>query len=115
MDKIIHLIPDHLDNGVFSFIVFVFCSLFLIKILYKSHTAGIMDWSDVITADGPSNKVSLTKLMQLVGCVVATWVVIHMTLFDKLTVDIFAVYLAYVASSEGFNKFVTAKYGIKTE
>lgn len=78
---------------------------------YLFHKAGKLDWTDLITARGPDNKVSLTKFLQLVGGVIGSWAVIHTVLHDKLTYDILMVYLAYVASIEGFSKFVAAKYG----
>lgn len=67
-------------------------------------------WTDMITRDG--TKVSTTKLLQLVGGVVATWVIIQLTIQEKITWDLFAIYLAYVASIDGYSKFILARYGV---
>jgi hypothetical protein len=56
---------------------------------------------------------SLTKILQLIGGITATFIVIKMVLTRTLTWDIFAIYLAYVASVDSFNRFLLAKYGIK--
>jgi hypothetical protein len=63
----------------------------------------------MITKDGRS--VSLTKILQLVGGITATWVVIKFTLMNQLNDSLFGLYLAYVAGVEGYSKFVAAKYG----
>lgn len=67
-----------------------------------------LDFADMITKDGRA--VSLTKVLQLVGGAVATWVIIKTTLMGNLGMDLFLVYLAYVASIEGFSKFIAARY-----
>lgn len=96
----------------FSFNIYgvVLLVLFLIFALamHRAGKNGRLDWRDMITRDG--SKVSTTKILQLVGGVVGTWIIIQVTLQEKLTWDLFAIYLAYVASIDGFSKFVTAKY-----
>jgi hypothetical protein len=67
-----------------------------------------LDWVDMITHEG--NKVSFSKILQMLGGVVGTWIVVQMTLSGGLTWDLFAIYLAYVASVDGFSKFITARY-----
>ena len=67
-----------------------------------------LDFADMITKDGRT--VSLTKVLQLIGGLTATWVIIKTTMSTSLSVEIFAVYLTYVASIEGFSKFVSARY-----
>lgn len=107
MEEIVQKI--HINNELFSIIAFVFCSLMLIRILHRAHRDSIVDWSDLITINGPSNKVSFPKLIQLIAMVTATWIVIHMTIFGKLTYDIFAVYLAYSGGNEAFSKYLALK------
>ena len=63
----------------------------------------------MITRDG--TKVSTTKILQLVGGVVGTFIIIKVTLQGTLTWDLFAIYLSYVASIDGFSKLIMAKYG----
>jgi hypothetical protein len=92
----------------------LFILLFFTLLIYGIQRADSLEWSDLITAKG-TNRVSLTKLLQFIGGIVGTWVIIRMTIFEKLTWDMFATYLTYVASSEGFSKFIAAKYGVKIE
>jgi hypothetical protein len=85
--------------------------LFFIFMLWRAQRNQRLDWVDIITHRG-SNIVSLTKVLQLVGGVVGTWIVVQLTLQDQMTWEILAIYLAYVASIEGYSKFITAKYGL---
>jgi hypothetical protein len=104
--------PDLVTFCGFSFNVYgailialIFVFFFL---MWKEHRKNRLDWTDMITRDG--RKISSTKIMQLVGGVVGTWIVVKTTLNEKLTWDLFAIYLAYVASADGFSKFITARY-----
>lgn len=83
--------------------------LFFMAALWRAQRKGLLDWTDMITRDG--TKVSTTKILQLVGGIVGTWIMVQMTLQEKLTWDLFAIYLGYVASIDGFAKLVMAKYG----
>lgn len=80
--------------------------LFLFWRIQKSEK---LDFSDMLTKDGRT--VSLTKILQLVGGITATWIMIKLTLTGGLTETIFGLYLAYVGGVEGYSKFVSAKYG----
>jgi Ca2+/Na+ antiporter len=87
-------------------------SLFFVVLvwgLFSSHKKKELDWRDMLTRDG--NKVSTTKLLQLIGGVVATWVIVKLTLTQQLSAELFVIYLAYVASIDGFSKWILAKYG----
>lgn len=107
-----HLISQiKFDNELFSVLVFIFSALALIRTLHSAHSNKTVDWSDILTQNGPDNKVSLTKVMQLVGMFVATWVIVHLTIFGKISYDMFGIYLAYVGGSEGFSKYLKAKHG----
>lgn len=89
-----------------TIIIMLFVFLFL---LFKAQRARRLDWMDMITRDG--TKVSTTKILQLVGGVVGTWIVIKMTIQGVLSWDMYAIYLGYVASVDGFSKLIMAKYG----
>ena len=78
-------------------------------LMWKAQRNRRLDWVDIITKDG--RVVSLTKVLQLIGGIVGTWIVVQMTLVNEMSWEILMVYLAYVASIEGFSKFVQAKYG----
>ncbi len=81
---------------------------FFVYLFWKAQKNNRLDWVDIITRDG--RFVSLTKILNLLGGFVGTWVVVQITIAGDMTWDILAVYLAYVASIEGFSKFVSAKY-----
>lgn len=68
-----------------------------------------LDFADIITKNGKS--VSLTKVLQLIGGVTATWIMIKLTLTGGLTESLFGIYLTYVGGVEAYSKFVSAKYG----
>jgi hypothetical protein len=78
---------------------------------WRIQTSRRLDFTDMLTKDGRS--VSLTKVLQLVGGVTGTWVVVKLALQGGITADIFGIYLAYVASVEGFSKFISAKYNYR--
>jgi hypothetical protein len=78
-------------------------------LMWKAQRNKRLDWVDIITKDGRT--VSLTKVLQLIGGIVGTWIVVQMTLVNEMSWEILMVYLAYVASIEGYSKFVQAKYG----
>lgn len=87
-------------------------SLFFIVLVYglfSSSRKKELDWKDMLTRDG--NKVSTTKLLQLMGGVVGTWVIIKLTLNKELTAELFVIYLTYVASIDGYSKWILARYG----
>jgi hypothetical protein len=76
------------------------------------------DWEDLIcNTDIVTGKktASVTKILQLTGGVAGTFVVIKLTLTNSLTWDIFVTYLAYVASIDGFSKYLMARYGVQNK
>lgn len=97
-----------------AFLLLVFGILIL---FWRIQRADKLDFADLITKDGES--VSLTKVLQLVGGLTATWIMIKLTLTGGLTETILGIYLAYVGGIEGYSKFISAKYhyketGVKT-
>lgn len=93
--------------NVYAIILMVLFIIFIIAYRDAAAKHGL-NWTDMITRDG--NKVSFSKILQMVGGVVGTWIVVQTTLAGSLTWDLFAIYLAYVASVDGFSKFITARY-----
>jgi hypothetical protein len=80
----------------------------LFVLLYRAQKDGTLDWRDAIT--NVEGRVSSTKLMQLIGGMTATWVIIKLTLNNNLSFDLFALYLCYVAGINMFRRFVGAKF-----
>lgn len=100
--------------NIYAIIALVLFGIFLWA-LYRAHKAGNVDWLDMITnVDQQTGdvKVSTTKVLQLVGGLTGTFIVIKLTLQNSINWDIFAIYLSYVASIDGFSKFMLAKYGV---
>jgi len=92
----------------------------LIIALMRAHASKTIrfNWVDLVTSvDQPTGQVkaSLTKILQMVGGATGTFIVIKLTLQNNINFDIFATYLAYVASIEGFSKFMLAKYGVMSQ
>lgn len=81
---------------------------FLFYQLYLAQKKYDINWVDMVARDG---KMSLSKLLQLTGGLVATWVIIYLTLHDKMSTDFLFTYLAYVGAVEGWSKFVSVKWG----
>ena len=92
-----------------SFIIIILFSSF-VWMFWKACDSGRINWLDLVRKP-KTGELSLTKVIQLFGGIVATWVIIKLALSNNMSWDIFAIYLAYVGSIEGFSKFVAAKYG----
>lgn len=102
------------DINAFATIFLGLFAMILIG-LWKAHNDDRVDWIDAITSMDQATgkiKVSVTKILQIVGGIVGTFVVVKLTLQNSMTWDIFAIYLAYVASIDGFSRFILAKYGV---
>jgi hypothetical protein len=82
---------------------------FMVYLFWTAHKIGTVDWTDMITSKG-SNRVSLTKFLQLCGGITATWIMVYMTLHELLTVEFLFTYLTYVGAIEGWSKYVSMRY-----
>lgn len=71
----------------------------------RSH----FQWTHLIT-DPMTNKGSLTRVLQLLGGLTGTYVIVWHTLKLSLSSEMFAIYLAALGVSEGFSKWVQLKY-----
>lgn len=76
--------------------------------IYKVQSSTRLDFADMVTRDG--SKVSLSKFLQLIGGLACTWFILKTGLNGTLSEGIFGIYLTFIASIEGFSKFMTAKY-----
>jgi hypothetical protein len=94
-------------NLLSAMIIIFLSGLFFL--FWRIQQSSKLDFADMITKDGRA--VSLTKVLQLIGGTVASWVVIKMAATASLNETIFGIYLTYVAGVEGYSKFVAAKYG----
>ena len=80
----------------------------VLVMFWRIQSSEKLDFADMITKDGRA--VSLTKILQLVGGLTATWIMVKLTLTGGLTEALFGLYLTYVGAIEGYSKFVAAKY-----
>lgn len=87
----------------------IFFLAMLVALLWQAARKGL-SCLDLITDKG-SNRLSLTKTMNLVGGVVGAWAVMRMAIDKSLTETLFAVYLAYCAGTHGFSTWLSAKFG----
>lgn len=92
-------------------VLIVFIIACILTLFYRIQKSKKLDFADMITKDGRA--VSLTKVLQLIGGLTATWVMIKLTLTGGLTEALFGLYLTYVGAIEGYSKFVAAKYNYK--
>lgn len=90
-------------------IMIVLLGIFVL--FYRIQKSNKLDFADMITKDGKS--ISLTKVLQLIGGITSTWIMIKLTMTGGLTEALFGLYLTYVGAIEGYSKFVSAKYGYK--
>ena len=97
----------------FNFMAIAVLAMFLgvLFLFYRIQRSKKLDFADMITKDGKA--VSLTKILQLIGGLTSTWIMIKLTLTGGLTEALFGLYLTYVGAIEGYSKFVAAKYGYK--
>lgn len=95
-----------LNVTALALLVLVLGVLFMFWRIQRSEK---LDFADMITKNGRA--VSLTKVLQLIGGLTSTWIMIKLTLTNSLTEPLFGLYLTYVGAIEGYSKFVAAKYG----
>jgi len=108
LEKVVDMLPVINLDMYGAFILFL--GLFFFYLLYKANRQKNLVWTDLITMKG-TNFVSLTKLLQLIGGIVGTWLIVKLTLQEKMTPDYLMIYLAYVGAIEAWSKFVSARYG----
>lgn len=109
---------------LFGTTINVYAVLFLllvVLVLYAIRKAqndpkSDFDWTDLFTSVDQASgktKASVSKILQIVGGITSTFIVVKLTFQNNIHFEIFATYLAYVASIEGFSKFMIAKYGVQ--
>lgn len=84
------------------------CIILIVFMFWRIQKSEKLDFSDMLTKNGKS--VSLTKILQLIGGITSTWIVIKLTISNTLTESIFGLYLAYVGAVEGYSKYLAARY-----
>ena len=90
-------------------VIFLFVLLALLT-AFRWQKSNKVDFSDLITYPG-NNAVSLTKVIQLLGGIVSSWVVIKLAILGNVDSAIFGLYLAYVGGVEAYSKYLRVKHG----
>jgi hypothetical protein len=106
-----HEINVYATMLITAFILFIYA-------VYRANKdqTNVFEWTDMITGINQTTgkrEASTSKLLQLVGGITATFIVVKLTIQGTINWDIFAVYLGYVASVDSFSRFILAKYGVK--
>lgn len=88
----------------------------LIAVLFVAHRSSenqftVFDYF----MDPATGKASITKTLQMVGGLTATWIVVKMAANNTLTPEMFLIYTGVLGVSEAWSKFVGAKYLAATE
>lgn len=98
-------------DQILSYIPNVGLLFTLALIIFIAHRAKDVNFNAFDYLIDPSTgKASITKTLQIVAGVTATWIVIRLAIHDKLSVEMFVVYLCALGVSEAWSKFVGAKY-----
>lgn len=82
--------------------------LLIVALFWQAARKGL-SCLDLITDKG-SGKMSLTKVMNLLGGVIGSWAVMRQAVDGKLTWDLLMVFLAYCAGTHGFSTWLQAKH-----
>lgn len=100
-----------------SSVIIIALLSFIIHLIAKENKRTYFNWTDMIIQSDLSGRrsVSLTKVLQLVGGITSTWVIMVYALKQTLSSEMFFTYLTYVGAIEGWSKFVSAKYGNSTD
>jgi predicted MFS family arabinose efflux permease len=83
---------------VLSFFVWLFAKA-------SKNPTNPVEWEHLVI-DSSNNRASPYKTGFLVGLIVGTWIVLSLADKDKLTFDIFGMYLTYLLGGAGVNSFV---------
>jgi hypothetical protein len=66
-------------------------------------------------SDESSGKASITRTLQMLAGLTATWIVVKLAVAGTLSTEMFGVYLAALGVSAGWSKYISAKFGTKND
>ena len=108
MDRLISTIIQSISSISLSTLTLYVMLGIIFMLFWRIQLSRKLDFADMLTKNGKS--VSLTKVLQLIGGITSTWVIINLALSNALSESIFGLYLAYVGSIEAYSKFIAARY-----
>lgn len=100
-----------IQPGSLTSLMLILIFSFIFTVFINAQLRGRIDWLDLVCRSNTSI-VSLSKVLQLVGGIVATWIVVKSTLLSNgdISWELFTAYLAYVGSVEAYGKYITLRY-----
>lgn len=83
---------------------------FFVWVFAKANNSSLspVRWEHLVV-DSHNDRVSPYKTGYLVGLIVSTWIVLTIADKDKLSYDIFGIYLTYLLGGAGWNSMVKLK------
>ncbi len=100
------MITPYLTISNFILAIFLVIFFLTLRSLYKrdKDKNDIWEWKQLVSElDG---KASQTKVMQLIGSITGTFIVIYQTVKDSLISEVFIAYLAALGLSAGFSRWL---------
>lgn len=91
---------------LFLFVVAVCLAYLAFKASHREENA--LDWVDFITDQ--NGKLSASKLSQMIGLIISSWVVVVLADKGSISFDIFGLYLAFAAGTAGWSSYLKAKF-----
>lgn len=99
---------DHLAEYSPQILIFLIGAL----IIWRAHVnSGSKFYVFDYFTDETSGKASITRTLQMLGGLTATWIVVKMAVLGTITAEIFGIYLAALGVSAAWSKYIGAKYG----
>jgi hypothetical protein len=108
MDKLYNVMISNSNLLVGTWLVILVFVLYRIHQLFSKNRELI--WTTIISSDADGKSVSLTKVLNLVGGIIGSWIVMKMTLQNTITWDILTAYLTYCGGTASFSKYINAKF-----
>lgn len=89
-------------------------TIILSIILYNAHKNSespfnVFDYF----VDPATGKTSISRTLQMLAGITSTWVVVKLTVAGSLTTEMFFAYMAAMGISEGWSKYIGAKFTSK--
>ncbi len=83
---------------------------FLIWMFYRANKddGNRLNWEDLVI-DASNERASPYKLGFLIGMIVSTWLIITLADKDKLTYDLFGMWLGFLLGGSSFNSWMKSK------